>query len=114
MKGPEAQIQVSILEYLAVRHIWAMRINTGAMFGQHNGKNWAVRFAKPGTADILCTFFAGGAAFPVVGWIEVKAPDGKQSEAQIAFQEEVEAQGHKYILARSIEDVAGFVESMTA
>jgi hypothetical protein len=38
-------------------------------------------------------------------WIEVKSATGKQSELQKSFQAQVEAEGHRYIVARSIEDV---------
>jgi len=38
-------------------------------------------------------------------WIECKAAKGKQSELQKSFQEQVEREGHRYIVARSIEDV---------
>jgi len=38
-------------------------------------------------------------------YVEVKTPRGHQSEYQKEFQEEIEAHGGIYILARSIEDV---------
>ena len=43
----------------------------------------------------------------VVYGIEVKSPTGKQSDAQVAFQEKWEYNYHggTYILARSVEDV---------
>lgn len=99
-KITEAQTQRLILDWLVARKIWHMRINTGAMSGSHKGKSWFVKFAKPGTADILASW-----ADAHFYWIEVKSPAGKLSEAQEAFREEVEAQGHIYILARSLEDV---------
>lgn len=39
---------------------------------------------------------------------EVKAPDGKQRQAQIQFQKVVEEQGFLYIVAKSIEDVSKY------
>lgn len=38
-------------------------------------------------------------------WIEVKRPDGRQSEYQKRFQRDIERHGGTYILARGIEDV---------
>lgn len=38
-------------------------------------------------------------------WIEVKRPDGRQSEYQKRFQRDIEKHGGTYILARGIEDV---------
>jgi hypothetical protein len=108
----ERDIQKLILDWLAAKKIWHIRLNTGAMGGSHNGKRWFVRFGKPGMADILAvtsvvetvddyTMFPK----PVVAWIEVKAEKGKQSDDQKRFQEEVEREGMTYILARSLEDV---------
>jgi hypothetical protein len=42
---------------------------------------------------------------PLPVWIECKDSKGKQSDLQKSFQAQVEAEGHKYIVARSIEDV---------
>ena len=39
-------------------------------------------------------------------YVEVKTPTGRQSEAQVAFQREVEERGCEYIVARSTADVA--------
>ena len=38
-------------------------------------------------------------------YVEVKTETGKQSDAQIAFQREVETRGAEYIVARSTSDV---------
>lgn len=104
----ESQIQRTILDYLAARHILAFRMNTGAMAGEYNGKQRFMRFGVVGMADILAfeTFTAEEGdrlALPV--WIEVKTATGKQSEHQRSFQRQVEEHGHKYIVARSVEEV---------
>ena len=108
----EAMIQASILQYLAARHIFAMRMNSGTQIVNDNGHKRAIHMHEPGTADIL--------AFPQVEvegycgvmhdeikpfWIEVKSATGKQTPVQKSFQRQVEDEGHKYIIARSIEDV---------
>ena len=121
----EAEIQKVILDYLAAHRVLAFRMNTGAMKGEHKGKQWFVRYGVPGMADIL----AFPDEMPISGivsefnkdpriethlvrgthvvWIEVKAPKGVQSELQKSFQKQVEEHGHKYILARCVEDVSG-------
>jgi hypothetical protein len=111
----ERDIQRLILDWLAANRIWHVRLNTGAMFGIHKGKRWAVRFGKPGMADIVavhlmpvkyqcsCTKMVGEEMRMV--WIEVKTPKGVQSDDQKRFQQEVEGQGMTYVLARSLEDV---------
>jgi len=53
----------------------------------------------PGLSDLVA--IKGGQ----VVHIEVKVPGGRQSEKQKKFQEDLEAAGGEYILARGIEDV---------
>ena len=108
-KAKESEIQKAIMEYLTLKKIWHMRLNTGAMFGTHKGKRWAVRFGKPGMADILVTFGHGTTCFRVV-WLEVKNASGKQSEDQQNFQREVEHSGHFYRIVRSLDDVVELFE----
>jgi ribosomal protein L40E len=42
-------------------------------------------------------------------WIECKSEKGRQSEAQKIFQQQVEAIGHHYLVARSSDDVLGWM-----
>lgn len=114
----EAAILRSIMDYLAARHIFAMRLNSGVHFSESKGKRYMTRLSAPGTADILafpmfslsiiCSSYLGTdhrvkAIIPL--WLEIKAADGKQSELQKSFQAQVEAEGHRYAICRSIEDV---------
>ena len=114
----EAAISRSIMEYLAARHIFAVRMNAGTQVLTSGGNRRAIHMAAPGTADILAfpkrkTGFMDHPAIPgdytteIIRptWLEVKAADGKQSELQKSFQAQVEAEGHKYAVVRSIEDV---------
>jgi hypothetical protein len=96
-KTPESYVLRSIMDYLAVKRIFAMRMNSGSV---QDRRGVPVRMHEPGTADIL--------ALPrnkVPHFIECKAPNGKQSELQKSFQERVESEGFKYILAYGIDDV---------
>ena len=52
-KISEAMIQKSILDYLAARHVFAIRLNSGTMMSTHNGKSYRTALCAPGTADIL-------------------------------------------------------------
>lgn len=104
----ENDIQRAILDYLAAEHVLAFRMQVGAFSSEYKGKTRFMRVGTPGMADIL--------AFPLHPddwsvmqphplWIEVKIEKGKQSDLQKSFQEQVEREGHRYIIARSIEDV---------
>ncbi len=102
----------AILDYLAAKRIFAVRMNSGTQVRVDGGKRRAIHMNAPGTADVL--------AFPskqrgvddkgnwcdfleiTPTWIEVKSAKGKQSELQKSFQAKVESEGHRYILVRSI------------
>lgn len=121
----ERDVQRAILDYFAAKHVLAFRMQTGATVSEYRGKTRMVRFGTPGMADILafplvkCLVYDGPngrvtaegyASVPWVVWIECKAPKGQQSELQKSFQAQVEAHGHKYVIARSLDDVIAALE----
>jgi hypothetical protein len=115
MSTPEGAVLKQIMDYLAAKHVLAFRMPVGGAMVTGG----YMRFGVKGMSDIL--------AFPKVPlypyppdirvcirvprplWIEVKAAKGVQSEFQKSFQTQVESEGHKYILARSIDDLAGLL-----
>ena len=104
MSNREGPIQAAILQWLAAEHILAFRMQVGAV----KLDNRFVRFGTPGMADILAFpawHDCGKARMGSVVWIECKAEKGKQSELQKSFQAQVEREGHRYLLARSVDDV---------
>lgn len=88
-----------------------MRLNSGSVIVPGKNKNYHIKLAPEGTADVLVIqkWVPIGAPNKVeilVYFIETKAPDGgKQSPAQVEFQKQVEAQGAIYILVRNLQDV---------
>lgn len=112
----ESQIQRAILDYLAARHIFAVRMNSGTQVRVDGGKRRAIHMNAAGTADILAFPWANqllratGNNLQTVWavqptWIEVKAPKGIQSEFQKSFQAQVEREGHLYAICRSVDEV---------
>jgi hypothetical protein len=96
IKVTEADIQKAILQYLAVKHIFHFRNNTGATKTERGG---FVRFGTPGSPDIIVVdkgIFIG---------IEVKRPGGKLSPHQKAFCDALLQAGGRYVVAQSLEDV---------
>lgn len=71
-----------------------------------------MKFGRPGCADILAMphSYIGKPDLDLPIWFEVKAQRGVQSEIQREFQLEVEDQGHRYAVVRSIDDVAAVLE----
>lgn len=117
-KTPEGAVLKAVMDYLAVRHVLAFRMNTLAM-PTPDGKRF-IKAGVVGMADILAFLNTSYLyeAKPLDGnwdvqqyrlqsalWLECKAGKGKQSEAQKAFQALVESHGHRYAVVRSIEDV---------
>lgn len=101
-KGPEALTQSLICDYLTAKRVWWMRMNSGATLAEHNGKTRMIRYGRKGCADLLAIEWESGEHRPI--WIETKAGT-KQSIYQQAFQNEVEREGHIYVLAQMLEDV---------
>jgi hypothetical protein len=114
---PEGAVLKAVLQYLAARHVLAFRMSTLAM-PTPDGKRF-IKAGVPGMADVLAfphkevrfgpcadrasSIKLGETIEPF--WIECKAAKGKQSELQKSFQAQVEREGHRYIIARSVEDV---------
>ena len=107
---PEGYILDSIMDWLAAEHILAFRMPVG---GAHVTGGY-MRFGVKGMADILAfpqikiysnTIGSAALITPLPVWIEVKTAKGVQSEFQKSFQAQVEAEGHRYVLARSVDDV---------
>ena len=112
----ESEIQREILRYLAlVPGVTAWRNNTGAMFGEHKGKRWAVRFGKKGLPDIIGWRSASVIPAETDGYafepwarflaIEVKRPGKTATPEQAAFLESVRKAGGIAFVATCVEDV---------
>ena len=101
---PEGQLQRLVLDYLAAKHIFSLRMNSGMLINQAGRP---VTFGVPGMDDILA--FQIDRDYPTrpgrAYWIELKAPKGKQSELQKSFQAKVEAEGHRYLLVKSLDEL---------
>ena len=103
-KPKEADIMRSILDWLKLNKAIAIRINSGAFAGEHNGRK---RFVKcndtPGCSDIIACV-AG-----VFVAIEVKRPgshtDPMRALKQEAFLQDIRRAHGIALIATSIEDV---------
>ena len=111
VKVREKDVQRAICDYLSLKKLFYIRMNTGAVTATYNGKQRFFRFGEKGMADIYVRKLTqvGPYRYQRTIWVEVKSPTGRQSEDQQEFQKRVEALGDLYILARSIDDVRGVV-----
>lgn len=100
----EAQTQRAVIEYLAAKRYFYLRMNSGSL---PNAQGRPVRFGTPGCADIMAIL---PSKLPM--WLEIKSPTGKQSPEQKAFQEEVEAHGHMYMVVRNISELIEWIDGI--
>lgn len=119
----EAQVSKAVRDYLAVRRIFFLRINSGVVFmAGPGGKKYPVRLAPKGTSDILALpavkrtdavhIGAEGLWHIVPLWIEVKGAGGSLTEEQAEFQADRKRDGHMVCIARSVEDVERVLRGM--
>ena len=111
----EADVLRACTDLLTAEGILWFRMNSGAMFGSHKGKKWAVKFGTKGMADVIafrtvnqnsgCHSPTCWCADTRVLWLEIKAPKGVQSAEQKAFQQLVESHGHQYLLIRDVDQL---------
>lgn len=50
----ESEVQSAILEWLAYKGFYAVRVNSGKMLATYKGKQRMIHMAPKGTPDILC------------------------------------------------------------
>lgn len=96
----EKEAQKAILQYLELRRVFHWRNNTGAMvLGEGTASRRFMKFGTTGSPDIF--ILKDG----VLVGLEVKSDTGKQSEAQIEFQKNMEKNGGKYYVVRAVDEV---------
>ncbi len=100
----ESEIQNSILDYLSKRSIFHYRQNTGAFTRDDH----FYRFGAKGAPDIVCIIQGR-----YVG-LEVKVPEGKLSEDQLAFHKNAMAAGGIVFTVRSLDEAIEAVEDALA
>ncbi len=99
LKVRESSIQKTILEGLKAKKIPAWRLNSGATIIDKR----FLRYGFAGCPDIIA-LLDGGVLF-----IEVKSETGSLSTAQEQFRDLCFERGIKWLLARSWDDVSGYI-----
>lgn len=102
LKETESGIQGAILDYLTRTHVFHYRNNTGAV----KTENRFIRYGAKGSPDIVCVIQGR-----YVG-LEVKTPDGRQSDSQREFGTNLIAAGGFYLLVHSVQDVIEAVDAV--
>lgn len=106
MLHKEHHIQCQIITYLRFKKIYCWATPNGERRDARSGKRLKMEGVLPGVSDI--TALIGNKTY----YIEVKTEKGIQSKSQKEFQRNVEAQGHDYLIFRSLEDAINFADSV--
>jgi len=93
----ESKVVAACLDYLRIKNIFAYRQNSGAMKTEAGG---FIRFGSVGAPDIIAVIKG-----KYVG-IECKFRNGKQSQNQKNFQEDLEKAGGRYLLVYGVDELA--------
>jgi Holliday junction resolvase len=101
----ETEVQRDIIQYLHMRGIYAWRNNTMGVWDTKRKRYRANPNTLKGVSDILGLFNDG--TFLA---IECKSATGRLTPEQIEFMGEIERRKGYAICARSIEDVAQFLD----
>ena len=104
---PESELQQACIEYFDAQYPkYRLNLLAIANGGSRSKTEAAIMHGegvRAGASDLLLAI-RGHTVF-----IEMKAGKGKQSPAQILFQEAIEKEGHKYVVIWSVDE---FVELM--
>jgi len=106
-KPKESDIQRAILELLAYRRIFAVRVNVGMVPTGAAGKSAWRKSTMKGMADIIGVL-PGGRFLA----IEVKAPGGKATAEQQEFLDAVNKAGGAAFVARSTREVEAYLREL--
>lgn len=122
---PEGGVKRAVTDLLDAERIFWMRNQSAVQIipAANGQKRRFIKSGRVGVADILalpiiparcstcrCSYacdhgaalFASIIRVPQPLWLEIKAPHGVQSDAQKAFQAEVTALGHAYLLVNDV------------
>ena len=100
LHATESDTQRAILDYLAMKKIYAWRNNAGSQIIRNGDKFYRIISGPKGSSDIVGCLPDGRFLA-----IEVKRFDGQLSKEQIEFLERIISLGGVAFMAKSIDDV---------
>jgi hypothetical protein len=97
--APERAIQIAIKQLLILRGIVALHIPNEGKRSAVAGRMLRAEGMIAGAPDLLLLADNGR-----TGWLEVKAANGRLSDAQRAFHALLTRKGHRVAVVRSVDD----------
>lgn len=118
-KRPEQQLQIAVADFLRLATkpptYWTAIDHGVGKLGKAEAGLRKARGVKAGIADVLVMHPAGNngrQCITRVVWIELKVGDGGQSLGQEVFQWAADQCGCMYYIARSVDEVEGFLKGV--
>lgn len=105
---PEERLSLQVCNLLNIRGVYYFHVpNEGK---RHWGavRTFRVNGGKAGVADLVLLLKGGRCVF-----VELKADKGKQSVAQLKFENRVKVLGFEYYIWRSVDDANTFCNAIT-
>lgn len=103
----ETQLVAACLQYLTLRGALPIRINSGAVRGEHKGKKRFVRFnSAKGCSDLIVSYRGRFLA------VEVKVGNNKPTEEQQRFLDRVTATDSIACVVYSVDDLAKVLDAI--
>lgn len=98
-KGVESALKAAIVNHLTALGYWCWVNNSGVIASEYKGRKRVIRMSPKGSPDIFVISTNGRLC-----GIECKAPGGKQSPSQKAWEKLAKRNGVGYCVARSVDD----------
>lgn len=110
MQNIESQIQQACMRWVRLEYprLVVYAIPNG---GHRNPVTGAILKAEGVLAGVADIFVAKANKYHHGLYIEMKAPKGRQSTSQRAFERAVSLEGYQYSLCRSFEDFRGVIKT---
>ena len=100
-RASEASIQIAIRDFLRIKGIRSRHIPNGGTRHPREAANLRRQGVVAGMPDLICWTARGD-----VGFLEIKAADGRLSERQHEQIDSMRADGLRVAVVRSIDDAA--------
>lgn len=104
MRNNEHKLQVAIVRFLRLNRFFVFAVPNGGNRDAKTGAYLKDEGVMAGVSDLII-MHDGRIVF-----VEVKTDTGRQRPTQVAFQQAVEAEGHRYLIWRSLDDVIAWID----